>query len=61
MQDSSGNPHGSDACGAKSGAPRAPEGANDPDLAAVVNAWPTLPPAVKTGIVAMVKASGSPC
>ena len=29
-----------------------------PDLAAVVVAWPTLPEAIKTGILAMVKASG---
>ena len=30
---------------------------NDPDLAAVVKAWPDLPEAVKAGILAMVKAS----
>ncbi len=30
-----------------------------PDLAAVVEAWPNLPEAIKDGIVAMVKA-GSP-
>lgn len=29
----------------------------DPDLAAVARAWPGLPPAVRAGIVAMVKAS----
>ena len=29
---------------------------NDPDLAAVVDAWPELPEALKAGIVAMVKA-----
>jgi hypothetical protein len=35
--------------------------ANDPDLAAVVDAWPDLPEAIKDGIVAMVKAaSGGP-
>jgi hypothetical protein len=28
-----------------------------PDLAVVVKAWPTLPAALKTGIVAMVKAA----
>jgi hypothetical protein len=29
----------------------------DPDLAAVVAAWPSLPEAMKAGIVAMVKAT----
>jgi hypothetical protein len=29
----------------------------DPDLAAVVEAWPELPEAIKAGIVAMVKAA----
>jgi hypothetical protein len=29
-----------------------------PDLAAVVAAWPTLPEALRAGIVAMVRASG---
>ncbi len=28
----------------------------DTDLAALVDAWPNLPPAVKAGILAMVKA-----
>jgi hypothetical protein len=32
-----------------------------PDLAAVVNAWPGLPEALKAGIVAMVKAAGGRC
>ena len=30
----------------------------DPDLARIVDAWPTLPEAVRAGIVAMVKAAG---
>jgi len=30
----------------------------DPDLAAVISAWPGLPQALKAGIVAMVKAAG---
>jgi hypothetical protein len=30
----------------------------DPDLAAIVDAWPTLPEPIRAGIVAMVKASG---
>ena len=29
----------------------------DPDLAKLVTAWPTLPEAIKAGIVAMVKAA----
>jgi hypothetical protein len=30
-----------------------------PDLAAVVTAWPTLPAAIKAGILAMVKAASA--
>jgi hypothetical protein len=30
---------------------------SDPELAAVVDAWPSLPAAIKAGIVAMVKAT----
>jgi hypothetical protein len=29
----------------------------DPDLTAILDAWPTLPDALKAGIVAMVKAA----
>jgi hypothetical protein len=29
----------------------------DPDLAAIVEAWPGLPEAIKAGILAMVKAT----
>jgi hypothetical protein len=29
----------------------------DPDLSAVVDAWPTLPEALKDGILAMVRAA----
>ena len=32
-------------------------GPDDPDLAAVMAAWPDLPEALKAGIVAMVKAA----
>jgi hypothetical protein len=32
---------------------------DDPALAAVVDAWPKLPDAIKAGILAMVKAAGS--
>jgi hypothetical protein len=31
---------------------------NDPDLAAVIDAWDRLPEAVRAGIVAMVRAAG---
>jgi hypothetical protein len=31
--------------------------AENPDLAALVDAWPTLPEPIKAGILAMVKAS----
>jgi hypothetical protein len=30
----------------------------DPDLAAVMSAWPTLPGPIRAGILAMVKATG---
>jgi hypothetical protein len=39
--------------GAKSGAC----GAQNNDLGTVIEAWPTLPPALRAGIVAMVKAA----
>jgi hypothetical protein len=32
---------------------------DDPDLAAVIDAWDRLPEAVRAGIVAMVKAASS--
>jgi hypothetical protein len=37
----------------------APEAPTDPELEAVIAAWPDLPPAVKAGIVALVKATGN--
>ena len=38
----------------------APLPPTDPDLSAVVNAWPQLPSALKAGIVAMVRAAEDP-
>ena len=32
---------------------------DDADLQHVIDAWPSLPPAMRTGIMAMVEASGS--
>ena len=49
-------------CGARgAGIPAdnpADDGIDDPDLVAIVSAWPTLPGPVKAGIVAMVRAAG---
>jgi hypothetical protein len=42
---------------AKSDASDRKNAATDPDLQSVVDAWPTLPDAVKAGILAMVRAS----
>ena len=35
----------------------APDDRIDPDLAAVIDAWPSLPEAIKAGIVAMIEAT----
>lgn len=43
--------------GAKSGALGAPEAPIDPDLAMIIEAWPTLPESIKAGIVAMIRAA----
>jgi len=43
--------------GAESGALSVPERPIDPDLQRLIDAWPTLPEAVKVGIVAMVEAA----
>ena len=32
---------------------------NDPDLDALIRAWPTLPDAIRAGIVAMIRALGT--
>ncbi len=43
--------------GAKSGALTLKESAIDPSLAALIDAWPTLPDAIRAGILAMVRAA----
>jgi len=48
-----GNPSGAE-CGAL-GAREAPI---DPELVAVVDAWPKLPQAIRAGILAMIRAAG---
>jgi hypothetical protein len=44
--------------GAKSGAPTPTRPNIDPALAALIDAWPTLPEAIRAGILAMVRAAG---
>ena len=56
-QDSSEKTTVSEQGGAESGAQAASTAVSDPDLAAVVKAWPKLPEPVRAGIVAMVKAA----
>jgi hypothetical protein len=46
-----------DQSGAECGALGAREAPIDADLAAVVDAWPELPSAIKAGILAMVRAA----
>jgi hypothetical protein len=41
--------------GANSGAVGAQEAPLDPDLTLVVSSWPTLPEAIKAGILAMIR------
>ncbi len=67
----SGNPGIDDSGGSKSGniqasfgsptptpaTPAPPAKPTDPALAAIVAAWPNLPPAIRSGVVAMVTAS----
>ena len=36
-----------------------PEAVADADLAGIVKAWPTLPEAIRAGIMAMVRAAGT--
>jgi hypothetical protein len=55
--ETTGNPSGSDQSGAESGALGAREAPIDQELAAVVDAWPALPAAIKAGILAMIRAA----
>ncbi|MGA2035589.1 MAG: hypothetical protein ABSG68_25350 [Thermoguttaceae bacterium] len=48
----------SESGGAKSGALGAQDGAIDPELRAIIDAWPALPDAIKAGILAMVRTAG---
>lgn len=45
----------SNVSGAESGAVADETGPIDPDLQRIIDAWPALPDALKTGIVAMVE------
>ena len=45
--------------GAKSGAVSADCSPTDPDLAHILDAWPTLPQAVRAGILALVRAAAA--
>jgi hypothetical protein len=66
----SGNPHIPESGGSKNGNNQAsfgpcegvpasaPQPLTDPELAAVMAAWPTLPPAIRAGIMALVKVGG---
>ena len=45
--------------GAKSGALTAGEAAGDRELAAISAAWPSLPPAVRAGVMALIRAAMS--
>ena len=55
--DSSGNSSAATQSGAECGALGALSGPFDPDLAAIVEAWPSLPEALRAGILAMVRAA----
>lgn len=56
VPDSGGSKSGNNGGGL--GPPMPPTMPTDPGLAEVIAAWPDLPPAIRAGIVAMVKAAG---
>ena len=45
-------------CGVESGALPTQTHPIDPSLTALIDAWPTLPEALRAGILAMVRAAG---
>jgi hypothetical protein len=47
----------SETAGAKSGAVDRENAPIDPELAQVIEAWPTLPPAIREAILAMLRAA----
>jgi hypothetical protein len=55
--ESSRNPQVSDQGGAESGELCAENQPIDPNLTVIIEAWPTLPEAIKAGILAMVRAA----
>ena len=55
---SSGDTTISASAGANAGAVETKTAHDDPDLQAIIDAWPALPEAIKAGIVAMVQAAG---
>ncbi|MBN8596141.1 MAG: hypothetical protein J0L78_00550 [Planctomycetes bacterium] len=55
------NAGGSDGakCGALGAGISAKSPPDDPDLVAIVGAWPTLAPAIRAGVLALVRAGGA--
>ena len=54
---SSGRVQVSETAGAKSGAVDRENATNDPELAQVIEAWPTLPPAIREAVLDMLRAA----
>ncbi len=57
LQIPSGNPGFPESRGTESGTLGAPEAVTDHDLAELVAAWPTLPPLIRAGVLALVRAA----
>jgi hypothetical protein len=61
VADSGGSKSGNILAGSDAATPTAkPTPPPDPDLAAIVAAWPELPPAIRAGVLALVKAAIPP-